>query len=235
MQIPFQHIELERIYAKTLAGKVRSLAVTAANSGEGVTTLAVALAQRNLMAGRSTLLVDLNLWKPSFNAMLDLGVAEPMQHLLPSPQIISGDEQSLALVGVTAPTRREAVLRLREPGVLEECIAEWHKEYDTVIVDTSPLNRVNARNIPAERVAASCDGTILVVLAGRTTEAMVANAVQKLTETGVTLLGSVINDQLNPGLKEELLRETLRLKRLPRLAGWLRTKILQARLLSLEI
>ena len=49
---------------------MRPLAVTVANSGEGVT----ALAHRNLMVGRSTLMVDLNLWNPSLNGVLDLGM-----------------------------------------------------------------------------------------------------------------------------------------------------------------
>lgn len=233
--IPFQHVELERIYTQTLAGKIRSLAVTAANSGEGVTTLAISLTQRNLMAGRSTLLVDLNLWNPSLSGILDLDQGAGKQQLLPPPQIISSGESSLALMGVTAPTRRDVLLKLREPGVLKECIEEWHREYDSIIIDTSPLNRINSRNIPAERVAAACGGAILVVLAGRTNEAMVESAVKKLHEAEARLLGTVINDQCNPGLREELLRETLRLKRLPRLATWFRRKIQQAKLLSLEV
>jgi len=39
----------------------RSIAISSANSGEGVSSIAQALVQRNLLAGHSTLLVDLNL------------------------------------------------------------------------------------------------------------------------------------------------------------------------------
>ena len=235
MLIPFQNIELERVYTQTLAGKVRSLAITSANAGEGVTTLATALAHRNLMAGRSTLLVDLNLWNPSLNGVLDLDTAIEEKGLLPSPRLISSGSQSDALIGITAPTKRDAVLKLREPGVLEQCIEEWHKDYDTVIIDTSPINRVNARNIPAERVAAACDAAILSVLAGMTSETMVSSAVKKLNEAGALLLGSVINDRFNPSLKDELLREIRRISRLRPLARWLSNKVQGMRLLSLEV
>jgi len=235
MLIPFQNVELERIYTQTLAGKVRSLAITAANSGEGVTTLATALAHRNLMAGRATLMVDLNLWNPSLNGVLDLGIPGQGNQLLPSPQLINEGGQADALVGVTAPTSRDPVIKLREPGVLEQCIEEWHKDYDTVIIDTSPINRINARNIPAERVAAACDATLMTVLAGRTTETMVSTAVKKLHDAGAEIMGSVINDHFNPSLKDEMLREIRRIGRLKAVANWLSKKVSGMRLLSLEV
>jgi len=145
-------------------------------------------------------------------------------------------EQSIALIGVTPPTRRELVIKLRKPGVLEGCITEWQQTFDTIIFDTSPINRINANNIPPERVAAACNGSLLVVLAGSTTEVMVSAAIDKLNAAGAQLLACVYNDRFNPSLKDELLRELRRVeprfsKMTHRIENWIRKN----QLLAMEI
>lgn len=254
MNIPYQNMEIEQIYTQLLSNPHTSIAVCAAHEGEGVTSLAFALAQRNLLAGHATLLVDLNLYHPAIKSLLAIDTTELTANinqphsastaiqthnscdLLGEPQLVSNVDNSIVLTGVTAPKQRDHVMKIRQPGVLEKCIEEWLKQYDTVIIDTSPLNRINAQNIPPERVAAACDGAILVVLAGQTSEAAVSNAVTKLTNANAQLLGSVLNDRDNPTLREELLRETQRLE--PRLA-WLsrplKRIINKSRLLALEV
>lgn len=236
MLIPPQNMEIEQIYSQLLNGGKQSIAISSANTGEGATSIALALAQRNLLAGNSTLLVDLNLHHPSLNNLLDLSVSSSSETLLEPPQLITTYNQSIALTGITAPHRRDLIMKLRKPGVLEQCISEWHKNFDTVIIDTSPINRVNANNIPPERIAAACDGSLLVVLAGHTTEAMITSAVNKLNSAGAKLLGCVFNDRDNPPLKIELLREINRLENrfgsiAPRLKNWIH----QNHLLSMEI
>ena len=152
------------------------------------------------------------------------------------PQLVTVQEQPIALTGITSPTRRDLVIKLRKPGELEQLIAEWQQSFDTIIFDTSPINRINASNIPAERVAAACDGCLLVVLAGNTTEAMVSGAAEKLKLAGANLLGCISNDRDNPPLKSELLRETQRLESrfgslAKRIGNWIRKN----HLLSTEI
>jgi len=273
MDIPYQNMEIEQIYTQLLSNPHTSIAICAAQEGEGVTSLAFALAQRNLLAGHSTLLVDLNLYRPAIKSMLPIEEAaflDPSHHqsrhhpipfqddeknakskamssidthppvnagaLLTGPQLVSNSDNSIVLTGVVAPKKREHIMKIRQPGVLEQCIETWLTQYDTVIIDTSPINRINAQNIPPERVAAACDGAILVVLAGQTSEAAISNAVTKLENANAQLLGSVFNDRDNPTLKEELLREVQRLD--PRFS-WLSRPLKRAlhkiRLLALEV
>jgi len=105
-----------------------------------------------------------------------------------------------------------------------------------VIIDTSPINRVNANNIPTERIAAACDGCLVVVMAGSTTEAMIVSAINKLTTASVRVLGCIFNDRDNPTLKNELLRETKRLRpRFDKLANRLDDWLRKNHLLSLEV
>lgn len=217
IRIPPQNMEIEQIYSRVMGEKNRAVAIISPNHGEGVTSIALALAQRNLLAGHTTLLVDLNLYKPSLEKLLPLDIPRLKDDSLDTPQLITVQQQPIALVGITAPSRRDMVIKLRKPGVLEQFIVEWQKIFETIIFDTSPLNRINANNIPAERVAAACDGCLMVVLAGNTAEAMVSAAVEKLAQANATLLGCIFNDRDNPTLKNELLREILRLE--PRFRG----------------
>lgn len=248
MNIPYQNMEIEQIYAQILADPQRAIALCAANSGEGVTSLALALAQRNLLAGHSTLVVDLNLYRPALRSLLNIDAclsAEKNSAVLPvnsntavltAPQLVTTKYSALAVTGITAPLQRENLIKLRQPGTLEQCIKEWMQHFDTVLIDTSPLNRVNAQNIPPQRVAAACDGALLVVLAGQTSETMISSAVQKLTTTNAQLLGCVFNDRDNPSLKNELLREVQRMNtNLSWLSRHLKRIINNNRLLTLEI
>lgn len=250
MNIPYQNMEIEQIYTQLLSDPHTSIAICSAEAGEGVTSVAFALAQRNLLAGHSTLLVDLNLYRPALNSLLAIDSAPLINHpgsqstttqlesstVLSAPQLICSEQVRVAVNGVVAPTKRQHIMKLRQPGVIEQCINEWLECYDTVIIDTSPLNRVNAQNIPAERVAAACDGALLTVLAGSTTESAIDSALSKLANANALLLGSVINDRDHPTLRDELLREVSRM--VPHFS-WLSTSlknmINRNRLLTLEV
>ncbi|OUS11952.1 hypothetical protein A9Q89_07260 [Gammaproteobacteria bacterium 53_120_T64] len=237
-----QHMEIEQIYSRLLSCGQRALSICAANPGEGVTSVALALAQRNLLAGKSTLLVDFNCYRPTLKPLLSLGgnsAKHPEEMLFSAaaePQLLGSAEGELAITGIPCPQRREFIMTLRKPGMLEQCIEQWLQNYDSILFDTSALNRSNGNNIPPERVAAACDGAVLVVLAGSTTEAMAASAITRLQDGGAQLLACIYNDRDNPSLKNELLRELNRLE--PRFKGivrylgaWLRNN----RLLAMSI
>lgn len=237
MNIPPHHAEIEQIYSQIFLNEKCAVAITSANSNEGVSSLAFALAQRNLISGKSTLLVDLNLYHPSLKQQLDIPGEHNADHqLLPNPKIVTQCNQQQALIGITNPNSKAAILKLRKPGVLENYIRCWQENFDNIIVDCSPINRVNANNIPAERIASACDGCILVVLAGYTSEAMILEAARKLRMNNATLLGCIYNDRDNPALKEELLREIGRLPNsLNHLRNRLRQYIYNNKMLSLKI
>jgi len=236
MPIPDHYLELESIYAATLARGVRSLAVASASPGEGVTSLVAALAHRNLHAGRSTLIVDFNLFRPGVQRYFGIGTTPPHQGALPAPCNVDHDRSPARLAVLSPQPSRSSLLQLREPGTIEQLIDDWKEEFDSILIDTSAINAVNGANLPGERAAAACDGTLLLILSGTTTETMAAAAAKKLTDAGALLLGAVLNDRDQPSLLQELIREIDRLRPLlPRLAGWLRRKLLGMPLLRLEV
>ncbi len=203
---------VERIYSSIQDSSIRSLAITSANAGEGVTSVATALAHRSLLGGHSTLLIDLNVNRPALTGMLDIPRPPSKITLFQQPHLVTIPEQSVVLTGITAPTQRDAITKLRTHGILEQCIANWQQQFDQIIIDCSPVHNATATThfIPPERVAAACDSSLLVVLAGHSTEAMVEAAAKKIRSGGAELLGCVFNDRDNPPLKNELLRELCR-------------------------
>lgn len=235
MNIPANSVEIDRIYSLLSSQGIRSVAISSANSGEGVSSIALALAHRSLLAGHSTLLVDLNLYHPSLKHVLNIKETTNSA-LLNEPELLSHENNSIVVTGVSAPIQREVAVKLRQQGELEQCIQQWLTSFERIIIDTSPINRVNENNIPPELVAGACDGCLLVVLAGHTTESMVVSAMNKLNTASVQILGCVFNDRDNPTLKNELIRETKRLRpRFDNLANRLEKWLRKNRLLSLEV
>ncbi|EKP0262496.1 capsular biosynthesis protein [Aeromonas sobria] len=222
MSIPIQYLELESLYAATLARGIRSLAITSAEGGEGVSSICDALARRAEADGLRTLLVDLNLYHPgraTAHAWGPNDVPEPVAH-----------GRSLSLL----PAPGKDLMAFRNKDTLRQLLQRWFEHYDVVIFDTSPLNALNRGNIPADQVCGACDGALLVVLAGVTPTSSVQSAVDKLTRADANLVGAIYNDKLNPGLASEILRE---LNRLPsnRVTEWLKRWCRRSSLLNFRI
>ena len=230
--------ELERVYTASLASGMRSIAVAACNSGEGVSTLVQSLARRNLQSGRSTLVLDLNLNRPTLDQAYNVERLAARQHLLPGPARVSLPTEAgdVELGLVCAPIERQNIVPLREPGMLEAEIARLLEHYDNVIVATTAINLRTGALLPGERVAAACDGTLLSVMSGQTGAPCLERCVERLSEAGARLLGLVMNDRDNPPLKNEIIREVKRLERFaPRVARWLSERVSASRLLALEV
>ena len=73
--LPVQRPELEAIYWQTVGRKIRTICVTAAAPGEGVSELGLALARRGKSAGLKALLIDANLPRPTISLRLGLSSA----------------------------------------------------------------------------------------------------------------------------------------------------------------
>jgi len=236
INIPEDYVELEQIYCATLAADIKSLAVVSTTPGEGVSSIIVALAKRNVLAGRKTLVVDLNIYNPALSALTRSSHQPCSSKTLspPTPLALSQIHNNIAVV--TVPRKRALVLALREPGVLQSHITQWLKDYDNVLFDTSPMSLTNGANLPPEYIASACDGAILSVLATKTTNTALLNTITKLNQAKALLVGIVINDQFNPSLKEELLREVGRIEKyLPTIAGKLNYWIKHSKILALAL
>ncbi len=203
--IPLQNTDLENIYSRTLGAGMQSIAITSSNPGEGVSSMAVALTQRHLLANKATLFVDMNGDKSDHQSIL---ASSRMTSKLAStePQILTDKEDSYALLGIPAPENSKINLFWRNPGILEKHLSSWLEQFDAVIVDTGCFNRNSQTLIPAERIVGACEATLLIVMAGITTEPTVRYTRDRIHNAGGNLAGCVLNEYHNPSLKQELLR-----------------------------
>jgi Mrp family chromosome partitioning ATPase len=232
---PF-HPEIDSIWQAVVKSGASSIAIVAAEPGEGTTLVAGALARRAGLAmtaeradghrpPAAALLVDLNLARPAVARGLGL-------RPLPG-EIVRLDALGLAVLGDVGIAGAEG---WREPAQLGVRLRAWQAEWGMVVLDTAPLLSADADMVPAATVAAAADATVLVTLAGRTAANRVREAREKLAAVGANVIGAVLNDRDNPSLLAELDRETWRLSHLfPRQMAALRARMhrmpaLQARI-----
>ncbi|WP_174855898.1 chromosome partitioning protein ParA [Vibrio atypicus] len=231
--IPATHSEIEQIYLAAEMSQSRALCITACQSGDGVTSVTTALAERYLLAGLKTLIVDLNTFHPAFeSAGLNLGASLSKEET-ECGILLEHKESHQLFTGLVVPREQSELLSFRDPTQLSMNVTSWLEHFDRIICDTSPLLQVNRSNIPAQVVASACDHTILVVMGGKTTSGQLAKATEMLTNSSIQLLGSVLNLKQQATLGQEMVREINRFTFLPK--RWrerLTQKILRNELLA---
>ncbi|KEY91750.1 chromosome partitioning ATPase [Candidatus Photodesmus blepharus] len=221
MTIPSTHIEIEQIYLAAEFNNCRSVCITACQSGDGVTSIATALTERYLLAGYKTLLVDLNMFHPAFYA-LKLNQSDAMEHW------IKHKHSHRLFNGLATPNDPLAELAYKDPFMMSRRIEQWLNNFERIVIDTSPLLKINHRNIPAQSVASACDKTILVVRGNINTTTQIESAMKLLRLRKISLLGTVFNAKDQPSLSHEIIRG---LKKIPFISKNLRHK-LEVRLLK---
>ncbi|MGF1762271.1 tyrosine-protein kinase family protein [Aliivibrio kagoshimensis] len=225
--------EMAQIYFQMCRQNIRSMAVMSTSEGEGCSTLLAALAQRNLLNGRSTLIVDLNLYHPSIEPILavDTIVNDKETQQI---SLVNMKHSSSVFTSISISDSQNKLMKCS--GSLQSQIELWLTKFDTVLIDAGAINQFNQQNLPAEQIAAACDSSILVVLAGTTTEEMLQSAINRLNETKVSLLGVVINDKDNPKLIDELCRKIRQLEKFaPTLISRICTKLKAIHLFNVEV
>ncbi|NOH79702.1 CpsD/CapB family tyrosine-protein kinase [Vibrio sp. RE86] len=211
MMIPATHCEIEQVYLAAEMSGCRSLCMTACNSGDGVTSVVTALAERYLLAGHRTLVVDLNTFHPAFE-----GVELSDNKAVHAGALISHSTTHQLFTGITTPTDQTALLAYKDPSTLNALVSGWLEEYDRVIFDTSPLLLINRGNVPAQVIASACDQTALVILGGKTSASQLEKATSMLSSPSISILGSVLNLRDQATLAQEIVRELNRLRFIPR-------------------
>ena len=227
---PTSFTEINRIHRQTLSSRNGSLVVTSATMGEGVSTFSHIMALRSADNGQRTLLIDLNLrnsqLSANFNAERKLWDLPKRDKDDPLNDLITPVDNVPNLDFMAAPRDDESVQFLRDVQRAHRFFTILEKQYDQIVVDTTPVGVLNRLNADPVLLAAAATHCAVVLLAGVTPRKLIIDCVHQLEEAGATLGGVLINDYRNPSLKEELLAFTDKLKRFsPTFADWLRQKI----------
>ena len=188
---------------------VRSIAIIGAEPGSGTSFVAFGLSQATADLERGVVLVDANLRRPAIAAELEvpegLGLVEVLR---------SGTVDADGLPQANPLQSRFRILSAGEevddpPGVLgsgalRKAIDQLDGA-DQVIVDSPAVTE----SIDAVVIAAQCDAAILVIDAERVRRRGIENAVRRIRQANVELLGSVIN-RLEPDKRTRPPRRTTR-------------------------
>jgi Mrp family chromosome partitioning ATPase len=191
----FEQIRLLR--AQLPLGRSTSIMITSANSGDGKTTTATALATAIVLSDQDVILLDLDSLKPSPTSMF--GIARPL-YRPQSTDPLQLEQMLEPVLGVPhlrvmpAPLGDHLLLEpfLRQvPGLL----AEAKRLASCVIVDAPPVGEVG----DALRIATACDHTVFVVRPRRTHRARLILTRDMLTRAGVIPIGIVVVGQRTSG------------------------------------
>ena len=173
------------------AEQKKVLMVVSAAPGEGKTTFACQLAGSLARAGRKTVLVDFDLRKPRahslLNVPLELGVSELLSEKLDLANVIHNSSQE-GLDVIPAGRVNEAALAALSRDGATGLFKELRKEYDFVIVDSSPVLYV----ADGGSVGANVDGAILAVRSHLSRLPAVAVACERVERFGIDLIGAVM-------------------------------------------
>ena len=172
--------------------RLRSLLVTSATPGEGKTTTAVHLAVAHSDQRKRTLIIDCDLRRPSVHQKLNIHPTQGLSNVLTEEvswrdviMKIDGHPH-LDIIAAGPPSRRASdLIGSRMVELLEEC----SKEYDLIIVDSTPLLGF------AEplQMATAADGVIIVTKAGQTSRKAVGTVIQTLQRLRANVVGVVLN------------------------------------------
>ena len=173
----------------------RSLLITSPEPGEGKTTVASNLAIALAQLGRSVLLIDADLRRPSLHKVFHLanavGLSNYLMEELEIRRVQSSDVPGLDVLvcGPIPPNPAELVSSKRMQALLQKAEAN----YDFVVLDAPPLLSVEDPRI----LAALVDGVIMVVKSGATPRELVRRAGVQACQANAKLIGIVLN-QIDP-------------------------------------
>jgi polysaccharide biosynthesis protein PslE len=205
------HAVLERLlFTPVATGEMtmpRSIAVISAVGGQGATTLAshIAAALTDylpntglLNPANKVLLVDANLIEPAIHKVTDVQTGPGMADWLADPKYAGASIESIAkptAIGKLDVLTAGQSVNGHQPGRWTEAVmAAAQSSYHAVVVDLPNMARCEA----TARVAGLCDAAIMVVECNNANREVLRQAVERLNESGVRLLGVVLNKRTFP-------------------------------------
>ncbi|PAD63981.1 tyrosine protein kinase [Bacillus siamensis] len=171
---------------------LRSILVTSSVPGEGKSFSAANLAAVFAQQEKKVLLVDADLRKPTIHETYQLENVQGLTNVLVGNASLDETVQNTLIdnlyvltSGPTPPNPAE----LLSSKAMGELIQEMYSRYSLVVFDSPPLLAVADGQILANQT----DGSVLVVLSGKTKMDTVQKAKDALQQSKAKLLGALLN------------------------------------------
>ncbi len=175
----------------TSEGLPKVIQVTSAQPAEGKTTTSLALATGFARMGRTVLLIDADMRRPSVHRRVDISNDAGLSTLLTSHVAVTEVAMPTAIAnlsvlpsGPVPPSPTELLSSSR----LEEVLIEGARHFDTVIVDSPPVLGL----ADAPLMSALVDGVVFVVEANRNRRGSLRGAIRRLRAMRPIILGAVL-------------------------------------------
>jgi protein-tyrosine kinase len=169
------------------------LAITSPGRGEGRSWLAANLATVFAQNGERTLLMDADMRHPRQHDLFNLNNAVGLSALLTGragKEIVSRIHPQLRLfvlpAGALPPNPQELLGR----QVFDLVLQKFADQFDMIIMDTPATSEAADAQILASRAGAA----VMLARRNHTRHAELSAAMQNLTQSGVNVIGSVMND-----------------------------------------
>jgi capsular exopolysaccharide synthesis family protein len=175
----------------TAGQDIRTMAVISSIRGEGRTGTAVQLGIAYARSGKKTIVVDADFRHPGVHRLFGFEQGSGLSDLLES-RVTVNDAIRQTPIGrlsiLTAGTHVSHAPELLTSGMMEELLTDLRERYEIVILDTPPLEYIEARIL-----AARCNGAILVVEYGKITKESAEKTKEELARVKTKLIGTVVN------------------------------------------
>ncbi len=171
---------------------LRVVLITSAGPEEGKTTLASQLAVSLATAGRRTLLIDADLRCPVLHNLFGVQLAPGLCEVLHEECDPGSAIQPTAAPGLDllpAGTFSDSVLQLLAQGRFEGLLRPLRDQYDTIVIDSSPVMAVN----DALLIGQHSDAVLLSIRPYQSRILMIHETCERLRALDIPVLGTVLN------------------------------------------
>jgi polysaccharide biosynthesis transport protein len=172
---------------------LQTIVVSSPTSGNGKTTTAINLATAAAAMGQRVLLVDADLRKPTLHKRMGLirsiGLTDLITTNLELQDVVQQMSWEDNLFVLSAGTIPPDPSRILSSKVMEDFVGQCREQFDLVIFDTTPLLGLADPYMLSEY----SDGILMVVPLNQLKRSALAQAVESLSVSSVSVLGIVAN------------------------------------------
>ncbi len=181
------------VYFSVPDNKAKTILLTSPFQGEGKSTTASGLAIAMAKAGRRTLMIDGDLRKPTLHRIFEMSDQVGLSSVMAGRETLENAIGHTAVDGLDIlpcgpiPANPSEILNSR---AFADLLQKLGQRYDHIVIDSPPVLPVTDARI----LGATCDVTLLVLRANRSTRRMSEYAAEAMLGVGARVLGVVVND-----------------------------------------